>query len=165
MVAVSMHSWGRNEFGEGLEELEGRQQQLGAAVDVGLGESVDQAALGSGEGGGRAECVQAFERERRASTVADESLDARPVFALDAHGSVDAEPARALPGQHTGGIELVEESLAPEVAQDPFLDDGLHLSDVIGRQVMGLVKRDLTVVGLAEDAIEDDEVVMRVDVE
>jgi len=40
--------------------------------------------------------VQAFERERRTGTVADESLDARPVLGLDAHGGVDAEPARAL---------------------------------------------------------------------
>ncbi len=55
--------------------------------------------------------------------------------------------------------------MAPEVAEDAFLDDGLHLSDAIGRQVIGLVKRDLTVVGLAEDAIEDDEVVVGVDVE
>jgi hypothetical protein len=109
--------------------------------------------------------VQAFERERRASTVPDESLDARPVLGLDAHGGVDAEATRALPVQHTGGIELVEESLAPEVAEDAFLDDGLHLSDAIGRQVIGLVKRDLTVVGLAEEAIEDDEVIVGVDVE
>jgi hypothetical protein len=109
--------------------------------------------------------VQAFERERRPSTVADESLDARPVLGLDAHGGVDAEPARALPVQHAGGIEVVEESLAPEVAEDAFLDEGLHLSDATGRQVIGLVKRDLTVVGLAEDAIEDDEVVVGVDVE
>ena len=109
--------------------------------------------------------MQAFERERRTSTVADESLDARPVLGLDAHGGVDAEATRALPVQHTGGIEVVEESLAPEVAEDAFPDDGLHLSDAIGRQVIGLVKRDLTVVGLAEDAIEDDEVVVGVDVE
>jgi hypothetical protein len=53
------------------------------------------------------------------------------------------------------------------VAEDAFLDDRLHLSDAIGRQVIGLVKRDLTVAGggLAEDAIEDDEVVVGVDVE
>jgi len=88
--------------GEGVEEFEGREQQLGAAVDVRLGESVDQAALGRGERVGRAECVQAFERERRASTVANESLDARPVLRLDAHGGVDAEAARALSGKHTG---------------------------------------------------------------
>ena len=95
--------------------------------------------------------MQAFERERWASTVADESLDARPVLGLDAHGGVDAEATRALPGQHAGGIELVEQSLTPEVAEDAFLDDELHLSDAIGRQVIGLVKRDLTVVGLAEE--------------
>ena len=134
-------------------------------MDVRLGESVDQAALGRGERGGRAECVQAFQRERRASTVADESLDARPVLGLDAHGGVDAEATRALPVQHAGGIDFVEESLTPEVAEDARLDDRLHLSDAIGRQVIGLVKRDPTVVGLAEDAIEDDEVVVGVDVE
>ena len=37
VVAVAMHSWGRDELGEGLEELKRREQQLGAAVDVGLG--------------------------------------------------------------------------------------------------------------------------------
>jgi hypothetical protein len=98
-------------------------------------------------------------------TVADETLDPGPVLGLNAHGSVDAEAARALPGEHTGGIEVVEESLATEVAEDAFLDDGLHMSDAIGRQVIGLVKRDLAVVDLAEDAIEDDEVVVGVDVE
>ena len=41
--------------------------------------------------------------------------------------------------------------MTPEVAEDAFLDDGLHLSDAIGRQVIGLVKRELTVVGLAEE--------------
>ena len=46
VVAVSMHSRGRDELGDGVEELEGREQQLGVAVDVRLGESVDQAALG-----------------------------------------------------------------------------------------------------------------------
>ena len=55
--------------------------------------------------------------------------------------------------------------MAPEVAEDALLDDRLHLSDAIGCQVIGLVERDLAVVGLAEDAVEDDEVVMRVDVE
>lgn len=63
------------------------------------------------------------------------------------------------------GIELVEKSVATEVAEDALLDERLHLSDVIGRQVMALVELDLAVVGLAEHAVEDDEVVMRVDVE
>jgi hypothetical protein len=160
-----MHSRGRYELGEGVEELERGEQQLGAAVDVRLGEAVDQAALGRGKGGAGIECVQTFEREGRAGTVADESLDPGTVLGLDAHGGVDAEAARALPCEHAGGIELVEESLATEVAEDALLDDRLHVGDAVGRHVMGLVKLDLAVVGLAEDAVEDDEVVMRVDVE
>ena len=58
--------------------------------------------------------MQPFERERRAGTVADETLDAGTVLGLDAHGGVDAEAARALPGEHAGGIEVVEESVATE---------------------------------------------------
>jgi len=37
--------------------------------------------------------------------------------------------------RHAGGVELVEESLAPEVAEDALLDDRLHVGDAIGRQV------------------------------
>jgi hypothetical protein len=165
MVVTDRRSWGRDELGEGLEELERREQQLGAAVDVRLGEAINQAALGRGKGGARVEGVLPFEREGWAGAVADESLDPGTVLTLDAYGGVDAEAGRALPGEHAGGIELVEEFLAPEVAQDAFLDHRLHLSDAIGRQVIGLVKRDLAVVGLAEDAVEHDEVVTRVDVE
>ena len=84
MVAMAMDSRGRDELGEGLEELERREQQLGAAVDVRLGETVNQAALGRGKGGCGVESVQPFEREGRAGTVADESLDTRSVLTLDA---------------------------------------------------------------------------------
>ena len=55
--------------------------------------------------------------------------------------------------------------MAAEVAEDAVLDDRLDVSDAIGRQVMGIVKRDLALVGRAEYAVEDDEVVMRVNVE
>ena len=81
--------------------------------------------------------MQAFERERRPSTVADESLDARPVLGLDVHGGVDAEPARALPVQHTGGIEVVEESLAPEVAEELFDGGGKGLVFPTNQPVVG----------------------------
>jgi hypothetical protein len=67
--------------------------------------------------------VQTFKRERRAGTVANETLDAGPVLSLDAHGGVDTEPARALPGEHAGGIELVEKSVATEVAKDASLEE------------------------------------------
>jgi hypothetical protein len=64
-----------------------------------------------------------------------------------------------------GREQQLEESLAPEVAEDALRDDRLHVGDAVGRQIMGLVRPDLVVVGLAEDAVEDDEVVMRVDAE
>jgi hypothetical protein len=37
---------GRDELGEGLEELERGEQHLGAAVDVGFREAVEKPALG-----------------------------------------------------------------------------------------------------------------------
>jgi len=51
------------------------------------------------------------------------------------------------------------------VVEDASLDDRLHLADAIGRQIVGLVKLDLAVAGLAEHTVEDDEVVVGVDVE
>jgi hypothetical protein len=59
-----MHSWGRDELGEGPEELERREQQLSTAVDVGFREAIEQAAFGGGGGG--VERMQPFEREGRA---------------------------------------------------------------------------------------------------
>ena len=81
------------------------------------------------------------------------------------HGGVDAEAARAPPGEHAGGVELVEESAAAEVAKDASLEDGFELAYVIGGQLGGLVKLDLAAAGLAEHPVGDGEVVVRVDVE
>ena len=55
-------------------------------MDVGFWEAVEKTALGRSEGGGGVERMQPFEREGRAGTVADETLDAGTVFALDGHG-------------------------------------------------------------------------------
>jgi hypothetical protein len=109
--------------------------------------------------------VEPFEREGWTGTVADEPLDAGTILGLDAHRRVDTEAARALPGEHAGGIELVEKSMAAEVAKDASLERRLHLADALGGQLVGLVELDLAAAVLAENAVEDDEVVMRVDVE
>jgi hypothetical protein len=55
--------------------------------------------------------------------------------------------------------------VATEVTEDSSLEDRLHLTDVLGGQLVGLVELDLAVAGLAENAVEHDEVVMRVDIE
>ncbi len=46
VVAMAVDPRGRDEPGDSLEELEGREQQLGAAVDVGFGEAVEKTTLG-----------------------------------------------------------------------------------------------------------------------
>ena len=50
------------------------------------------------------------------------------------------------------------------VAEDASLEDRLHLADVLGGQLVGLVEFDLAAAVLAENAVENDEVVMRVDI-
>jgi hypothetical protein len=42
---MTMHSRGWDELGESVEQLERREQQLGAAVYVGFRETVEEAAL------------------------------------------------------------------------------------------------------------------------
>jgi len=74
VVAVTVHARGRDEPGESFEEVEGREDELVTAVDVGLGQAVEKTALGRIEGGIGIEGVQAFERERRPCTIPDEPL-------------------------------------------------------------------------------------------
>ena len=86
-------------------------------------------------------------------------------LALDAHGRVDAEPPGALPREHAGSVELVQESVAAEVAKDASLEGGFELAYVIGRQLGGHVKAGFAAGGLCEHTVEHDEVVVRVDVQ
>ena len=46
VVAVAVDARGRDELCERIEELEGREQELGAPVHVRFGEAVEEAALG-----------------------------------------------------------------------------------------------------------------------
>jgi len=110
-------------------------------------------------------------RERQPGTVPDEPLDTRSVLALDARGSVDAEPTGALPGERAGSVGFVHEvgptfgGCPTQVAGDASLEDRFQQADVIGRQLEGLVKADLAGGGLCEHTSEHDEVVVRVGVE
>ena len=74
--------------GEALKELEGREDDLGAAIGRRPGELVEDPGLGRGEGGSRAECVETFEGEGGPRTVTQEALYAGTVLALDADGGV-----------------------------------------------------------------------------
>jgi hypothetical protein len=108
VIAVAMHTGWGHEGDETLEELEGREDDLGAPVGGGFGEAVEEPRLGRGEGSDAGEGMEALEREGRAGTIAEETLKTGAVVTLDAHGSVDAEAAGSLPGEHVVGVELIE---------------------------------------------------------
>lgn len=96
---------------------------------------------------------------------ADESLDALPVIALDADGSIDAEATGSLPAEHAVSVGFIEEAAPPEVPQHAALNDVLEFLPVVGLKQGGLVKADLTVRTLRERAVEYDTVVVEVRVE
>ncbi len=87
------------------------------------------------------------------------------VVPLDADRRVDAEPARALPGEHVCYRGLVEEIVAAEVPEDASLHGPLDLLPVARFEFGSLVGLHPTLVGLREDPVEDDDVVVEMGVE
>jgi hypothetical protein len=57
VVAVAVQAWGRDQCGQALDQLQGRQPQLGAPIGLGLGEAIDELVVSDllealqGEGG------------------------------------------------------------------------------------------------------------------
>jgi len=165
VVSVAMDSRGRDEAGDPLEELERREQELGAAVGGRLGQPIDESGVGRGEGNDAAGGMEPFQSEGWTSTVSEQPFDARAVLALDADGRVDAEATGSLPGQHAVGVGFVKQAMAMEVAQDTALDNVLELGPVPGSELGGLMEAHVAVIGRREHAIEYDEVEMEVWIE
>ena len=123
----------RHEGDEALEELEGREDDVGAPDRGGLGKPIEKARVGRSEGGDAGERMKALEREGRAGTTnrfasvpAQEALEAGTVITLDAHGSIDAEPTGPLPREHVEGVELIEQPVGAEVPKHATLNDALE---------------------------------------
>jgi hypothetical protein len=108
--------------------------------------------------------VEALEGEGWPGAVTDQPLDACPVVALDANGGVDAEAAGALPGEHALGIGLVEKAAGAEVPEHAALNDTLEVEPVGLVEQSRFVKEDGSVRGLGDDAVEDDEMKVKVGV-
>jgi hypothetical protein len=87
VVAVAVHARRGHEGDEALEELERREDDLGAPVWRGFGEPIEEARVGGGEGGDAGKGMESLEGEGWAGTVAQEALDAGTVGTLDAHGT------------------------------------------------------------------------------
>jgi hypothetical protein len=168
VIAVAVHARRGHEGDEALEELEGREDDLGAPIGGGFGKAVEEARVGRSKGGDAGESMEPLEGEGRAGTVAQEALEAGTVVTLDAHGSVDAEPTGSLPGEHVAGVELIEQPVGAEVPKHATLNDALEPDPVLGLEEAGFVKVSLCVVApvapvaSGEDAVEDDQVEVEV---
>lgn len=75
--------------------------------------------------------MEAFKCEGRSGTIAEQALDARAVITLDADGGIDAEAAGSLPGEHTLGIDLIEQAVRAEVSENAALKQNTLESDPI----------------------------------
>jgi hypothetical protein len=78
---------------------------------------------------------------------------------VDADGSIQAETAAGLPGEHVGDGVVVEEATTLEVEQDAALQGALKAVDIVGAEVRRLVEDDGAVVAPGEDAVEHDQMV------
>jgi hypothetical protein len=92
VVALAVDAGRRDEAGEGVEKFEGREREDGAPIGGGPGQAVDHTANVTVTVGGVAVVGrrgggldgEAFEGEGRAGAVAQQSLAAGAVAALDA---------------------------------------------------------------------------------
>jgi hypothetical protein len=186
VIAVAVDPGRRDQAGEGIEELERREDEEGAAVGGGASGLVEDPANAHGVGrprrgaglerfgvagsGWPAACsrfgldTETVEGEGRAGAVADEPLAAGAVGAVDADGGVEAEAAGPLPGEHVVDGVLIEEAAALEEAEHPALEDGREGASVVSGEVGSLVEAGLAV-DLGEDAVEDHKVEVEVGVE
>ena len=121
-----MHPGRGHESDEALEELERREDDLGAPIGCGFGKPIQKARVGRGQGGDAGEGMKALKGEGRPGAVAQEALEAGAVVPRDANGSVDAEPTGSLPGKHVAGVELIEQSVGAEVPKHATLNDALE---------------------------------------
>lgn len=103
--------------------------------------------------------------EGRTGAVAQQAFQTLPVVGLDAHAGVEGEPAAVVPRLHLLAIFLIEQPASHERPQDAAADLGLHRLGIIRVQFFHLDESDaLFLIGL-ENAVDEDDMEMRVFVE
>ena len=115
VVAVTVDAGRREDLGEAVQELQGREAQGGAAGEVGPWEEVEDLV------GTVADQVEAVEGEGGPGTIPDEPLEACAVGSLDTDAAVEAEPAPVIPAEHVLGVVGLQEAVAAKVAEHPIL--------------------------------------------
>ena len=66
VIAVAVDARGRDQRGQPLDQLQGRQAQLGAPIGLGLGEAIDELIV--------ADLLEPLQGEGRPSTIAQQPL-------------------------------------------------------------------------------------------
>ena len=94
----------RSSSSSGVSRSSVRPSGAGTPPLVGLWKPIDEAAVVRGQCSNSGRSMKPFEREGWTRAVAQQSLDARTILALDAHRRVDTEPSRPLPGEHAVGV-------------------------------------------------------------
>jgi hypothetical protein len=136
VVAVPVDTGRREDLGQPVQELQGRETQGGAARGVGPREEVEDLV------GTVADQVESVEGKRGPGTIADQSLEAGPVGGLDADAGVETEPAAMLPAQHILGVVGLQEAVAYHVAENPLSHRVLEaLQELVGESG-GFVEKD-----------------------
>jgi hypothetical protein len=134
VVTVTVDAGGRENLGQAVQELEGREAQGGAAGEVGLWEEVEDLVGAVGDK------VEAVEGEGRPSAVADERFQSGAVGGLHTDAGVQAAPTALIPGQHVLGLFELQQAVAAKVAEHPFSDGELEVLHEFGAEGGGLVE-------------------------
>jgi hypothetical protein len=127
VVPVAMESGRREDLGQPIEELEGRETEGGPTGRVGLREEIEDLV------GAAADQVESAECEEGPGTIPNEPLEAFAVGGLDPDAGVQTEPSAVIPSAHVFGFVGFQEAVAGKVAEDSLSDGVLEaLQEFVG---------------------------------
>jgi hypothetical protein len=104
-----------------------------------------------------------LQRERRTSTVAQQTFEPRPIGTLDAHRAIHRKATVVRPGAHLGGVILVDQAAPDECGEDTGSHASLHVGERRRVEFEGGMKADarrlvrgiVCIGSRLEDAIDD----------
>ncbi|MCJ7630600.1 MAG: hypothetical protein MUO50_19670 [Longimicrobiales bacterium] len=106
VVAVAVDAGRRENLGQTIQELQGREPEGGAARRIGPWEEVEDLV------GAPTDEVESFEGEGGSGTVADEAFEPGAVGGLDADAGIKTEPRRLSSIEDPFGVRRAHEPTA-----------------------------------------------------
>jgi len=147
VVAMPMLARRRDQRGDALDELQGREVELGTSVGTRLWQVVDQPVP--------IQLLDPLRGERRSGTITQQPLEPAPVMRFDARGCIQGESAAVLPLFPVPAILLVQYPAPHEGPQDAAADLGLYRLGILRIQLLDREEAYLVLrIGL-EHAVDD----------